>query len=364
MPDGYYSNVSLLLHANGTDGSKTFTDNSPVVHTVTANGNAQIDTAQKKYGSASALFDATTDWLSVPDHASLQFGSGNFTVEMWIRPNALSGLRMLYSKRPSGASKAGVNVFHNGTTINAEATTDGGVSWNVSMSGGTLATGTWYHVAVTRSGNNWYLFLDGTQLATTSVSGTVYDAGNSVFIGAMPATGTFCFNGWIDDLRVTKGIARYTAGFTPPAAEFPDSGYSLTADAGSFTFTGAAASLKYGRRIAADTGPFVLTGGDAGLRVTRTLAFGAGSFALTGSDASLKYGRLPLTASAGSFIFTGSDVSLRYSGEAVVTAWTVFEVPHPITGWIDYERPRPVTEWTAMAIAPPVSGWVDYRIAD
>ena len=165
-------------------------------------------------------------------------------------------------------------------------------------------------------------------------------------------------------IRPSKSIAADAGSFTlTGAAASLECGRRLASDAGAFTFTGAAASLVYGRPIAADAGSFALTGGDAGLRVTRTLAFDSGSFALTGGDVALVYGRF-VAANAGSFTAAGGDVTLGYSGDDVVTAWTVFEVPHPITGWIDYERPRPVTEWTAMAIAPPVSGWVDYRITD
>lgn len=384
MPDGYFSNVSLLLHANGSDGSTTFTDNSSNAHTCTANGNAQIDTAQSKFGGSSALFDGTTDWISVPDHASLQFGSGNFTVEGWIRPNALSGLRMLYSKRPAvGTGRAGVNLYHNGTTLVGEATTDAGASWNVVISGGTLSTGSWQHVAITRSGSTWRLFLDGTLLASATDSGTVHDAANPVFIGAMPSAGSSCFNGWIDDLRVTKGVARYTAAFTPPSSEFPDSGYSLTADAGSFTLTGvsasllhnyvlsaaagsiavtgASAALKHGYLISAGAGSFALAGSDVTFIAARAIIAEAGSFTLTGEDASLLHA-FRLVAGTGEFALLGFDADLIYVAATIITDWTTIGLPAPVTGWVDYDVPRPVDGWAAMSIPPPVVGWVDYGV--
>lgn len=77
--------TKLLLHCDGTDGSTTFSDNGVTGHTVTANGNAQIDTAQSKFGNASGLFDGTGDYLTIPDHADWNFGTGNFTIDAWIR---------------------------------------------------------------------------------------------------------------------------------------------------------------------------------------------------------------------------------------------------------------------------------------
>src|SRR3990167_4126243 len=83
-----YANTQLLLHCDGTDASTTFTDSGNTVHTVTANNSAQIDTAQKKFGTASGLFaSATSDNLSVPDHADWDFGTSDFTIDFWFRFN-------------------------------------------------------------------------------------------------------------------------------------------------------------------------------------------------------------------------------------------------------------------------------------
>ena len=81
----------LLLHCDGTDGATTFTDSSDTSHTVTANGNAQIDTDQSKFGGASGLFDGTGDYLSIPDSADWDFGTGDWTIDFLIRFNAITG---------------------------------------------------------------------------------------------------------------------------------------------------------------------------------------------------------------------------------------------------------------------------------
>ncbi|MFA9409514.1 MAG: hypothetical protein ACERKJ_11880, partial [Candidatus Dadabacteria bacterium] len=77
--------TKLLLHMNGTDESTTITDSGSTGHTVTAEDNAQIDTAVYKFDNASCLFDGTDDYLSVPDHADWNFGSGLFTIDLWFK---------------------------------------------------------------------------------------------------------------------------------------------------------------------------------------------------------------------------------------------------------------------------------------
>ena len=82
---------------DGTDGSTTFTD-AIGTHTVTAVGNAQIDTAQYKFGGASGLFDGTGDYLTIPDHADFNFGAGDFTIDFWVRFNAINTAQAFISQ--------------------------------------------------------------------------------------------------------------------------------------------------------------------------------------------------------------------------------------------------------------------------
>ncbi|MBK6587935.1 MAG: LamG domain-containing protein [Acidobacteria bacterium] len=90
------------------------------------------------------------------------------------------------------------------------------------VSGSNLSANTWYHLAATRQGSTYRLFVDGTQVATTTSSITIHDNANSLYIGTSTDGSTSPVNGYIDDLRITKGVARYTANFTPPAAAFPE----------------------------------------------------------------------------------------------------------------------------------------------
>jgi hypothetical protein len=211
--DPYFANVSLLLHMDGADGSTTFTDSSSNALTVTAVGNAQVDTAQSKFGGAAGLFDGSGDFLSIAENAVFGFGTGDFTCEAWVRLN----------------STALQNILDFRTAANAQAWV-----WNITSSklgmytpSGTLiagatnlTTGVWYHVAITRESGTIRQFLNGA-VDGSGLNSSNFQSSRPLRIGANPSGGD-AFNGHIDELRITKGIARYTAAFTPPTAPFPD----------------------------------------------------------------------------------------------------------------------------------------------
>jgi hypothetical protein len=222
VADASFANVSLLLRCNGTDASTTFTDESSNAHTVTAVGNAQLDTAQKKYGTASALFDGTGDRLSFADAASLDISTGDFTVEFWVRftNNAESWSNsyllsqtepslyhpiVIYAEAPGGDYYTARLACYN--TSNTLA---------INLSHATpLYENVWYHIAATRSSNTWRLFVDGASPVSVTSSATLKASSDAWAVGALGALGS-AHAGWIDDVRITKGVARYTSAFTPP----------------------------------------------------------------------------------------------------------------------------------------------------
>lgn len=230
MPgDASYSSVSLLLHGNGANGSTTVTDNSPTPKTVTANGNAKISTAQSKFGGASMLFDGTGDYLSIPSSSAFDFGSGDFTIEMWAMLNTTVGNHHLIAKYPTSGTSP-FALYQATSTVQFFASSNGS-SWDLhaGLSVGTgLTTGVFYHLAVTRQGNTWRTFLNGSLTSTVSVSGTVVANSENVLVGRGSAGTPQEFDGYLDDVRITKGVARYTANFTPPAAAFPDTGIVIS----------------------------------------------------------------------------------------------------------------------------------------
>jgi hypothetical protein len=222
--DPSFASVSLLLHGNGTNGSTTITDNSPSPKVVTAIGNAQISTAQNKFGGASIAFDGTGDALTVPDNAVFDFGSANFTIEGWIyQTTPTTGLRLLYVKRTiptPGISSVAVAV--NGGNLTAWATSST-ASWDIvnGVAFGAVTTNTWIHFAVVRNGTAFTGYLGGVGTSLGTSSATIINTASSVSIGG-DVDGSSCFAGYIDELRITKGVARYTSNFSVPPAPFPD----------------------------------------------------------------------------------------------------------------------------------------------
>lgn len=218
--DPHWASVVLLLHFDGTNGSTTFTDSSGVAHTVSANGNAQISTAQSRFGGASGAFDGAGDYLSIASAASFGFGTGDYTVEGWVYQANANIDRCLFETR-TGAN-TGVGIYAGVNAVNQQN------RLLVASNAGTLAgasstlipANTWTHWAVCRNAGTLYGFLAGTQVWTVADART-YASASTCFIGSNYVPGQY-HNGYIDELRVTKGVARYTTNFTPPAAAFPN----------------------------------------------------------------------------------------------------------------------------------------------
>jgi len=214
--DLFRSNVSLLLHGDGPNGSTTITDNSPSPKTVTAFGDAKISTAQSKFGGASIAFDGNGDWITAPADPAFSFGTGNFTVEFFARWNSFANVNVIFDTRNGGGSTNGIVFF---TTSAGVFTVYRGNA--AIITGATLQTGQWYHIAVSRSSGTTRLFVDGVQSGSSASDPATYTDQN-FFAGKTNEASLNFFNGYIDDLRITKGVARYTANFTPPTAPFPD----------------------------------------------------------------------------------------------------------------------------------------------
>jgi hypothetical protein len=221
---GLESSVVLFLGMDGTDGSTSFPDSSASNHVMTANGGAQVDTAQSKFGGASGLFDGTgdyRDYLSTPDSADWAFGTSYFTIDLWFRFNALpatSAAAYLYSQYLDDNNYVDVYVWNNndGTYALGLGTESGGVVGPAFSRDAALSTATWYHLALVRSGNNFYIFLNGNQVGSTyASSASMPDIDGGVTIASEQRWGYF--DGWLDELRVSKGLARWTSNFTPPS---------------------------------------------------------------------------------------------------------------------------------------------------
>ena len=228
--DADYASVSLLLHCDGTDGSTTFTDNSPTPKTVTAYGNAHIETDQSKFGGASAYFDGAGDYLSIPNATDLTLSDATtWTIEGWMYPLDSRANSTLISKR-SGSNPtsyycgrlSGQLVFYNGTTLYTQT--------------GTTANNSWTHFAYVFNAGNLKIFADGTKVGEWG-SVALSEVNTVINIGRHYSTIEEAFNGYLDDLRITKGVACYNANFTPPTAAFLDYAVTPAKPLGEYTLT-------------------------------------------------------------------------------------------------------------------------------
>lgn len=229
--DPSFANVSFLAHMHGTNGSTTFTDSSSIGHTITAAGNAQIDTSTSPYsgGISCGLFDGTGDYLEVADAASLDFGTGDFTVEGWVRAASFTSVPFLWHKLSSGTgANAGWFIEVDASTIYAGKGV-ASLGADFAAFACSLSTGVWYHIAITRTGNTLECFLGGASLGTFTPGGggiaNDFDNSSPMVLGGGGASFFTSNNldGRLADWRVTKGVRRYTTTFTPPTSPYPDS---------------------------------------------------------------------------------------------------------------------------------------------
>lgn len=213
--DVYYPQTSLLMHFNGTNGSTTMTDSSKNNFTVTATNGAAISTVQSKFGGSSAFFDGTNDFLSISNNAEFNFVTGIFTVELWAYFSSVSGQRPLVTNYQNSTNGWAVQLYlgkifasFSGDGIDIQGTT-------------TILTNTWYHIALSGTPGSYKLFLNGVQEGPTYTGGTTLSSTSALTIGQIASSAYF--NGYIDELRITNGVARYTSNFTPPTTQFLDS---------------------------------------------------------------------------------------------------------------------------------------------
>lgn len=216
---GNDSYTKLLLHCNGDDASTIIKDSSRSDHTITANGNAQIDTAQKKFGVSSVLFDGTGDYVSIPDSDNWYMGTDLFTIEFWIRATSFpAGFFSQYISNTEqiGASCNAANIyFYWG---------DAGIHSVGGVHG--MSINIWYHIAIIRGwgddSNVIALCINGSMIDTTSITNMPQLA--AAFEIGRYKTGSgptiIYHNGWMDEFRISKGIARWTANFTAPSSPY------------------------------------------------------------------------------------------------------------------------------------------------
>lgn len=223
--DLYPQKTSLLLHMNGVNGSTTFVNSSINPLIVTPYGNTQISTAKQKFGNGSAIFERGEDVLEITDLEFFDFRRENFTIECWIYITDFGGTIV--------AQWGGTNsVFFYGD-VNQGLVIYLNNQYLANASGGTLMPEQWHHVCLLRDGNKIKSFIDGQQVGNghtfnSSLTSALYVGQTPVRIGGDLNVNTK-FQGYIDELRITNGVARYAGNFQPQKGQFidPDSNSPL-----------------------------------------------------------------------------------------------------------------------------------------
>ena len=234
--DPFFSSVVYLADFEGADAATTYDEQSSSGHVLTFHANAQLDTAQSRIGTSSIMFDRTAGtWLTSAASTDFDMTNEDFTIELDVRWNGDPGgnnstLVSLYQTSPANRcwlvdSSAGANLRFlystDGSTTNILS-----VAWNP-------AGDTWYTIAVTRNGADVRLYVDGSQVGATQDMGTDsinvptntqgIDLGGSD-VGASPPISFSLLDGWMENVRITVGVARYTgSSYTVPTEAFPTS---------------------------------------------------------------------------------------------------------------------------------------------
>jgi len=234
------SHTSSLLQFPGADESTTIRDRAGL--TWLAHGGAKIDTAQYKFKATSLYlngeFEVTADYIYTNEYSAFNFGSGDFTIDFWIRPSAdlLFGQDYYFVAQGYKPSQTSNNGFLLAYVTDGEE----GQSWAFSYSTtgadnnyilfGTWvednlipapAKNTWTHIAIERYGSDLNAYVNGYLSGTESITGSIYNSTSSLSVGNAIDNDYWYVNGWVDEFRVSKGIARYKGvSFAPMDEEY------------------------------------------------------------------------------------------------------------------------------------------------
>lgn len=226
--DPYWNNVSLLLSFSGEDNSTTIIDSSKFNHSVSVVGAPKISTAQSMFGGSSLLHPGTTsDYIEVAESQEFNFGADSFTAECFIRMSAVNVLQAILGNRTSDTNPVGlvwgINLDTAGK-VNFFATGQLASIGNIVFQSA-ISINTWIHVAFVRNGSTFMGFVDGV-VSTSTLTSSLALRNNApkVWSGKFGGSLLNRFNGYIDEIRITKGVARYTENFVPPSKAFPRRG--------------------------------------------------------------------------------------------------------------------------------------------
>lgn len=220
--DPDYSSVSLLVPMEGPNNGTSFKDFSPSPKPISAFGNTKISTAQSKWGKGSGVFDGTGDYLTTSDQSGLTFGTDSITIEFHIFPTTVSGYHALVDFRPAGSSGNYLVI----DMLNAAIRVLVGSTVKITQSG-TLSANTWAHVRLAKNGSSATLFVNANSFGSASISESLLVGASRPIIGVSGFDYLYGYAGYMQDLRIYKGVA-HGFGYPVPGRlvipHFPDYG--------------------------------------------------------------------------------------------------------------------------------------------
>ena len=216
--DSNFSYVTLLLNADGVDGSTSITDSSAYHKTANLYGGTHLTVTNSVSPPSSIVFNGTTDYLKFTTNSDFAFGTGDYTIELWFMASNVTSTQSLLDNR-IGLTNTGVSLFIESGAVKVYTT-------GVFLSGGTLSTNAWTHTALTRNSGVTTLWVNGVSVSTSSTALTLSDGGCT--IGRYNSSGSYYFGGNIDLLRISKGVCRYTATFDPSALAYDPAATAAT----------------------------------------------------------------------------------------------------------------------------------------
>lgn len=225
-PDPDFASVKLLLGfegANFATGAPGFTDESSAAHGTGTVSGPQISTAAHRFGSTSARF-SSSGRVFFADDADWNLAGGNFTVEMWIRPTVIQ-FQFLIGQWTTTGTISWVLYLGSDGKLNWNTSTTGSDNNNDIAGSAVCSIDTWYHVAIDYDGSKYRTYVNGVMDGSFSTPRTLFDAPTQLSIGSNSNGGAFYYGGYIDEVRLTKGVARYASdgGLTVPTSRFPRS---------------------------------------------------------------------------------------------------------------------------------------------
>jgi hypothetical protein len=213
---GTDNNTVLLMHMDGNENGLTFNDQTGKA--VTRSGNTKTVTNIKKFGTASVYLDGTGDYLSLADSDAWYFAGNDFTIEFWIYQTSGSRSQRYLTQSTSGATTYWQFYYNAGDTTGFYPIP---LAVSVSTPSSNIPIGGWVHLAIVRSGSDLIFFINGIEKSRGTSGGVFPDIANPLRIGSfVDYLPDYDFQGYMDEIRISKGVARWTDDFVPPAKQY------------------------------------------------------------------------------------------------------------------------------------------------